>query len=79
MSDSKRYRSNAADCLMAAYDACQPGRRGIQLSIAISWLSLARQDEAMDDLLASWEASKPIKNDCVLGLVTKPFVAGNRL
>ena len=23
----------------------------------------ARQDEAMDDLLAIWEASKPIKND----------------
>ena len=67
MYDLKRYRSNAADCLMAAQDACQPGSRGIRLSMAVSWLSLARQDEAMDDLIATWEASKPIKNDCVLG------------
>ena len=57
MHDSKRYRSNAADCLIAAQDACQPGNRGIRLSMAISWLSLARQDEAMDDLLASWDTA----------------------
>ena len=78
MNDLKRYRSNAADCLMAAQDACQPGSRGIRLSMAVSWLSLARQDEAMDDLLAIWEASKPIKNDCVLGLISKPFVSESR-
>jgi hypothetical protein len=78
MNDSKHYRSNAAGCLKAAYDACQPGRRGLHLSMAISWLSLARRDQAMDDLLASWEAGKPIENDCVLGLVTKPFVSENR-
>jgi hypothetical protein len=78
MHDSKRYRSNSADCLMAAQDACQPGNRGIHLSMAASWLSLARQDETMDDLLASWEATKPIKNDSVLGLVSDPFVSGNR-
>jgi hypothetical protein len=78
MNDSKRYRSNAADCLMAAQDACQPGSRGIHLSMAVSWLSLARQHEAVDDLLAIWEASKPIENDCILGLVSKPFVSENR-
>ena len=76
MYDSKRYRSNAADCLMAAQDAS--GSRGVRLSMAVSWLSLARQDEAMDDLLAIWEASTPIKNDCVLGLISKPFVSENR-
>jgi hypothetical protein len=27
--------------------------------MASSWLSLARQDEAMDNLLASWDAAKP--------------------
>ena len=32
----------------------------------------------MDDLLAIWEASKPIKNECVLGLISKPFVSENR-
>jgi hypothetical protein len=79
MHDSKRYRSNAADCLMAAEDACRPGNRGIHLSMAASWLSLARQDEAMDDLLAKWETSKPIKNDGILGLASNPFVSGNRL
>jgi hypothetical protein len=46
--------------------------------MAASWLSLARQDEAMDHLLASWEAAKPIKNDCVLGLASDPFVARDR-
>jgi hypothetical protein len=78
MHDAKRYRSNAADYLMAAQDACRPGNRGIHLSMAASWLALARQDEAMDDLLASWEAAKPIKNDCVLGLASDPFVSRNR-
>jgi hypothetical protein len=78
MHDSKRYRSNAANCLMAAQDACRPGTRGIHLSMAASWLSLARQNEAMDHLLAIWEAAKPIKNDCVLGLASDPFVSRNR-
>jgi len=78
MHDSKRYRSNAADCLMAAQDACRPGNRGIYLSMAASWLSLARQHEAMDHLLASWEAAKPIKNEWVLGLISDPFVSTNR-
>jgi hypothetical protein len=78
MHDAKRYRSNTADCLMAAQDACRPGNRGIHLSIAVSWLSLARQSEAMDHLLASWQAVQPIKNDCVLGLVSDPFVSENR-
>jgi len=78
MRDSKRYRSNAADCLMAAQDACRPGNRGIHLSMAASWLSLARQDEAMDHLLASWETAKPIKNQWVLGVTSNPFVSRNR-
>jgi hypothetical protein len=61
MNDSKHYRSNAVDCLMVAQDACQPGNRGIHLSMASSWLSLALQDEAMDGLLSNWEVAKPIK------------------
>ena len=31
--------------------------------MAVSWLSLARQDEAMDSLLASWDEAEPIKTD----------------
>jgi hypothetical protein len=61
MHDSQRYRDRAAECLLAAQQACQPYYRKIQLSMAVSWLSLARQDEAMDDLLASWDTAEPVK------------------
>jgi hypothetical protein len=79
MNDSRRYRSNAADCLLAAKDAQRPGDRQLRLSMANSWLSLARQDEAMDNLLASWDTAEPVKTDLVWGTVSHPFVPGNRL
>ena len=31
--------------------------------MADSWLSLARRDEAMDSLLASWDTAEPVKTD----------------
>jgi hypothetical protein len=31
--------------------------------MAGSWLSLARQDEAMDDLLAGWDTAEAVKAD----------------
>ena len=46
MHDSRRYRDSAAECLWAAQQACQPYYRKLHLSMAASWLSLARQDEA---------------------------------
>jgi hypothetical protein len=61
--DSRRYRDSAAECLLAAQEACQPYYRKLRLSMAVSWLSLARQDEAIDNLLANWDATKPIKTD----------------
>jgi hypothetical protein len=68
MHDSRRYRDSAADCLLAAEEACQPYYRKLHLSMAASRLSLACHDEAIDNLLASWN------------LVPDPqFVAGNRL
>jgi hypothetical protein len=70
MHDSQRYRDRAAECLLAAQEACQPYYRKLHLSMAASWLSLARQGEAIDNLLAtSWN------------LVPDPqtFVSGNRL
>jgi hypothetical protein len=59
MHDAGRYRDMAAKCLRAAQEACQPHYRKLQLSMAVSWLSLARQDEVMDDLLASWDTAEP--------------------
>jgi len=37
--------------------------RELPLSMAVSWLSLARHDEAIDNLLASWDMAAPIKTD----------------
>jgi hypothetical protein len=57
MKDAQRYRMNAAECLSAA-ERSEPPYRGLTLAIAASWLSLARQQKAMDELLAIWsEAS----------------------
>jgi hypothetical protein len=53
MHDSQRYRAIAGECLLAARE-CQPCYRKLHLSMATSWLSLARQDEAMDSVLAIW-------------------------
>ena len=53
MHDSQRYRYNAIECLLAAKTASQPYYRKLRLSMASSWLSLARQDEARDNPLAS--------------------------
>jgi hypothetical protein len=57
MHDSQRYRVIAGEYLLAARK-CQPCYRILHLSMAASWLSLARQDEAMDDLLASWDTAE---------------------
>ena len=61
MHDSRRYRDNAAECVLAAQEAGQPRCRKLRLSMAASWLSLARQDEAMDNLLASGDPAEPVK------------------
>ena len=53
MHDSQRYRAIAGECLLAARE-CQPCYRKLHLSMAASWLSLARQDEAVDSVLAIW-------------------------
>jgi hypothetical protein len=57
MNDAQRYRMNAAECLSAA-ERCEPPYRGLTLTIAASWVSLARQQIAMNELLTIWsEAS----------------------
>jgi hypothetical protein len=41
MTDAQRYRMNAAECL-AAVERCAPPYHGLTLTIAASWVSLAR-------------------------------------
>jgi hypothetical protein len=50
MQASQHYRNSAAECLLAAQEASQSHRRQFHLSMAISWLSLARQYEAIEHL-----------------------------
>jgi len=60
---SGRYRRNADDCLLAARRAHEPHYQRLYLSMAQSWLALARQDDATDELLASWAIVEPIRVD----------------
>jgi hypothetical protein len=73
MHDSQRYRRNAADCLLAARNAREPHYQRLYLSMAQSWLTIARQDDATDELLASWAIAEPIKaNGILLPFPTTP-------
>jgi len=58
MDDAGRYRLNAAECLSAA-TKCHSDYRSLLLSISTAWRALARQDEAIGDLLASWGIAAP--------------------
>ncbi len=62
MHDAGRYRCNAAECLLAAQKGL-PYYRELHLSLADTWLLLARQDEAMDSLLSIWDVAKPVSFD----------------
>jgi hypothetical protein len=57
MDDAQRFRTNAADCILAA-ERSGPAYRDLTFAIAESWLSLARQQEAMDGLLAIWNEAR---------------------
>jgi len=73
MHDSQRYRYSAKECLLAAQEASEPGSRKLRLSMASTWLSLARQDEKMEILLANRDTAESVKSDSQI------FVSGNRL
>ena len=62
MHASQHCRDKAVDCLLAARN-CQPHYRKLYLSQAGIWLALARHDEAMNDLLASWDKGNPLKTE----------------
>jgi hypothetical protein len=59
VNDAQRYRINAAECLSAA-QRCGPAYRDLTLAIATSWLSLARHQEAMDEILATWSDAQSV-------------------
>ena len=63
MHDTRRFRDSAAECLLAAQEARELHCRRLHLSMADSWLSLARRDETMDNLLASGDTAEPVKTD----------------
>jgi hypothetical protein len=60
MRDSEHYRSRAAECLLAAQTDKRIDSK-LRLSMAISWLSLARQAEATGNQPASRDAAEPVK------------------
>jgi hypothetical protein len=66
MHDSQRCRHNAAECLKAAHKARQPHYRRLYLSMASTWLSIARQEDAMFDLLACWGLTELIKSEGIV-------------
>jgi hypothetical protein len=53
MNDAQRYRMNAAECLSAA-ERSEPTYRDLTFAIAEAWLSLARQQQAIDELVGIW-------------------------
>jgi hypothetical protein len=63
MHDAQRYRYSAQECLMAAKEASEPCYRKLRLSMASSWLSLARQEEAMDNPRMNWDSAELVKID----------------
>ena len=63
MHELQRYRSHASECLLASYAARQPCYGKLNFSMATLWLALAGQDEAIDNLLASWNIAELIKTD----------------
>jgi len=63
MRDSQRYRHGAQECLLAAKETSQPYYRKLRLSMASSWLSLARQEEFVDHPLASSATTESVKID----------------
>jgi hypothetical protein len=63
MHNSRNYRDSAAECLLAFQDASQPYYRNLFLSMAASWLSLAHQDEAIDNLVCELGRDEAIETN----------------
>lgn len=44
-----RYRQYAADCVLQAEQEPTAGEKGILLNVALAWLRLAQQNEALNE------------------------------
>jgi hypothetical protein len=55
MDEGPRYRAHANGCLMAAIKAKQSYYRDLNLRIAGAWMALARHEDAIAELMASWD------------------------
>jgi hypothetical protein len=71
MLSAKRCIFNALECLSAAQVADDPYYRGVNLSLTMIWISLARQEEATADLVAGWKALDLAKADRTVSLVSQ--------
>jgi hypothetical protein len=82
MDDAQRYRMNAAECLSAA-ERCELPYRVLTFAVAEAWLSLARQLEAINELLVIWsKASSPTstvlnRQSFILSTFTGPLLAAS--
>ena len=75
MKDARRCRWKAVECLLTAKN-CDHHYRNLTIAIAASWHALARQAEAMDELIESWN-----KEDSAAFATTTPrriFYAARR-
>lgn len=63
MYDSRRYRDSAAESLLAAQEASQAHCRELHLSMAISWLSLARKYEAIERLFQGTDCKLALRRE----------------
>jgi len=60
MNDARRYRMNAAECLLAA-KTCEPSYRSVLLTTSAAWYALAIEVEEIDSLLAKWSEPAPVQ------------------
>ncbi len=64
MSTPEKFREYAADCLQKATDAETPNEKNIHLNMALAWVRLAHQSEAIGTLVdTAREASGSMESE----------------
>jgi hypothetical protein len=76
MFTSQTYRDNAAQCLSAAAATRDPYYHKLQLSIAATWILLARQGETTATMLAGWRAVEPVTTEVLAASLADAAGAG---
>jgi hypothetical protein len=74
MNDARRYRVNAAECLLAA-KTCEPFYRSGILAISAAWYALAIEDEEIDRLFATWSEPAPVQEPAIAEILAFPTSA----